>query len=149
MEQEGVEGGGKGRLRLAEIRRILAELNIRPEEIEDKELAEKVRKVLQLLEQLSTAYEKLGVENQSLQDAMNLLKGEQGQPKIKANKKKNDDDDDDDKGEGDVSSEQERKERKQKKKKKSKAKKDKLKPRFARWIRVVCQRMPNSKATRR
>ncbi len=119
-KEEGVEGRGKGRISLAEIRRILADLNIRPDEIEDKQLAEKVRKVLQLLDRISTDYEGLGVENQSLRDAMNLLKGEQGQPKIKASKKKNDD-------QGDISSEKERKNRKARTNKKSKAKKDKIK----------------------
>ncbi len=109
-EQESVEGRRNGTMRPAEIKRILVELNIRPDEIEDKELAEAVRIVLQLLEQISTDYEKMRVENQALRDAMNLLKGEQGQPKIKA-KKKNEDEDKDD---GDVSSEKERKNRKPK-----------------------------------
>ncbi len=118
-EQEGVEGRRKGTIRPAEIKRIVADLNIRPDEIEDKELAEGVRIILQLLEQMSTGYEKMRVENQALRDAMNVLKGEQGQPKLKAKKKNKDD--------GDVSSEKERKSREQGSEKKSKAKKHKIK----------------------
>lgn len=122
-EQEGVEGCRKGTIGPAELKRILAELNIRPDEIEDKELAEAVRIVLQLLEQMSAGYEKMRAENQALRDAMNVLKGEQGQPKIKEKKKKGKEPE----GEGDVSSEKERKSREQGSKKKSKAKKHKIK----------------------
>ena len=91
--QERVEGREKGELRPEEVRRILGELNIRPEEIADKKLSEKVRQVLHLVEQLSAGYEQMRAENQALRDAMNLLKGEQGQPKIKAKKKEEEDDD--------------------------------------------------------
>jgi hypothetical protein len=121
-EQKGSENRGRAKLRRAEIKEILAGLNIRPEEIEDEQLAEKVRKLLHLIELLNEDNEQVRAEKQELQDAMNLLKGEQGKPKIKASQKKPEEE-----KEGDISSEQERKSRKEPSEKKSKAKKHKIK----------------------
>ena len=66
---------------------------------------------------MSQDNEKLKRENQQLRDKISLLKGEQGKPKIRGNKKL---------GEN-ISSDEEIKKRKKKKKKKSKAKKHKIK----------------------
>ncbi len=107
-----------------EISRILARLKIRPEEIEDEQLAEEVAKLYQVIELLNEDNEKLRVERQELRDTLALLKGEQGKPEIKGNKKKKENEEG---KEGDISSEKERKSRKPPEEKKSKAKKDKIK----------------------
>ncbi len=51
-------------------------------------MAEAFRILLQLVESLNEENEQLKVEKQKLRDETNLLKGEQGQPEIKASKKK-------------------------------------------------------------
>jgi len=99
-----------------EINKILNEINIRFDKIDDKEISEAFSSLLQLIEQLSQENEKLKADNQRLRDENNLLKGEQGKPKIRGNTNKG----------KDVSSEAERKEREKKKGKKSKAKKHKI-----------------------
>jgi hypothetical protein len=102
----------------AAIRQKLETINVQPDEIADPQLAEAFRILLQLVESLNEENEQLKVEKQKLRDENNLLKGEQGQPEIKASKKKK---------QTDISSEQERKERKPPTEKKSKAKKHKIK----------------------
>jgi len=116
-------GSEEAKINPAETGRILANLKIRPEEMADDKLAEEVKILYQVIEQLNADNERLRVENQRLRDALAVLKGEQGQPNIKGKQKKKD-------GEGqeeDISSEKERKSRKPPKKKKSKAKKHKIK----------------------
>lgn len=67
--------------------------------ISDEQLAI-VKKLLNIIERLASENETLSAEQQLLRDEINRLKGEQGKPNIKANKKKD----------GDISSESERKE---------------------------------------
>jgi len=101
----------------AEINKILQKINISPDETDNKKLAEVLPILFQLIERLSQENEKFKTEIQKLRDEISLLKGEQGKPKIRGNKKP---------GEN-ISSEKERKQREIKKKKKSKAKKPKIK----------------------
>jgi len=101
----------------AEIKEIFHNIDIRPGEADKKKLTEVLPILFQLIERLSQENEKLKAENQKLRDEISLLKGEQGKPKIRGNKKP---------GEN-ISSERERKKREKKKKKKSKAKKHKIK----------------------
>ncbi len=67
--------------------------------IEDKKAKEVVSILYNLVEESVSAYTRLREEYQKLNDEMNRLKGEQGKPDIKPNKKKD----------GDISSEKERK----------------------------------------
>ena len=99
----------------SEIKEILQKLDIRPGEVDNRKLTEVLPILFQLIERLSQENEKLKTENQKLRDEISLLKGEQGKPRIRGNKKP---------GEN-ISSEKERKKRE--KKKKSKAKKHKIK----------------------
>jgi len=78
----------------------LKTLNIRPDEIADERLAEVIRILLQLIEELSEENEKLKAEKQKLRDTINLLKGEQAKPDTKPSRKKPNED---------ISSEEERK----------------------------------------
>lgn len=101
----------------SEINKIFQKININPDEIDNRKLTKVLPVLFQLIERLSQENEKFKTENQKLRDEISLLKGEQGKPKIRGNKKpgKN------------ISSEIERKKRKKKKKKKSKGKKHKIK----------------------
>lgn len=101
----------------SEIKKIFQKIDIRPGEVDNKKLTEKLPILFQLIENLSQENEKLKAENQKLRDEISLLKGEQGKPKIRGNKKPD----------RDISSEKARKKREKKKQKKSKAKKDKIK----------------------
>jgi hypothetical protein len=100
------------------ITQTLEALNIHPDEIADERLAEVIRILIQLIEELCEENEKLKEENRKLRDAINLLKGEQIRPNIKSSGKKPN---------NEISSEEERKSQKTSKKKKSKAKKHKIK----------------------
>ncbi|MCK4399225.1 MAG: transposase [Methanophagales archaeon] len=102
----------------SQITETLKTLNIRPGEIADERLAEVIRILFQLIEDLSEENEKLKAENQKLRDAINLLKGEQAKPDTKPSRKKPNED---------ISSEEERKSKNTPKEKKSKAKKHKIK----------------------
>ena len=102
----------------SEIKKILEEINIRPDAIENESASKAVFALFQLVERLNKDNESLKIENQNLRDAINLLKGEQGKPTILGNTKKN---------QGDVSSEKEIKKRQIKKDPKSKAKKANVK----------------------
>jgi len=122
VKSKGLRLGGKQRQNPAEIGRILANLKIRPEDIEDEQLAKEVAILYQVIELLSEDNEKVRAERQELRDTLSLLQGEQGKPKIKGGQKK------DEEGKaGDISSEKERKSRKPPEEKKSKAKKHKIK----------------------
>ena len=101
----------------SEIKEILQKIDIRPGEVDNRKPTEVLPILFQLIERLSQENEKLKTENQKLRDEISLLKGEQGKPRIRGNKKP---------GEN-ISSEKERKKREKKKKKKSKAKKHKIK----------------------
>jgi len=60
-----------------------------PKQIQDVEGArEAIIKILNIVEEISAENKRLRAEVQSLRDENNRLKGEQGQPKIKANKNK-------------------------------------------------------------
>jgi hypothetical protein len=98
-------------------------LKIRPEEIEDEQLAKEVAILYQIIELLNEDNKKIRAERQELRDALALLQGEQGQPKIKGGQQKKKEEE----KEGDISSEKERKSRKPPEEKKSKAKKHKIK----------------------
>jgi hypothetical protein len=54
--------------------------------IQDENARELVKRLLNMIEQLSAEVRDLRVENQRLRDEVNRLKGEQGRPKIKGNK---------------------------------------------------------------
>lgn len=101
----------------SEISEILHKIDIRPGEVDNRKLTEALPILFQVIERLSQENEKLKAENQKLRDEISLLKGEQGKPKIRGNKKP---------GEN-ISSEKDRKKREKKKEKKSKAKKHKIK----------------------
>lgn len=102
----------------SQITETLKALNIRPDEIADERLAEVIRILFQLIEELYEDNEKLKAEVQRLRDENNLLKGEQAKPDTKPSRKKPNED---------ISSEEERKPKHIPKKKKSKAKKYKIK----------------------
>ncbi len=61
---------------------------IDPKEIADKQMRQTVELLLNLIEQLNSKVIELEAETQKLRDENNRLKGEQGKPEIKANKKK-------------------------------------------------------------
>jgi hypothetical protein len=58
--------------------------------IEDENARQLIRRLLNLVEKLSADLRDLQAENQALRDEVNHLKGEQGKPKVKANKKQTD-----------------------------------------------------------
>jgi len=93
-------------------------LQINPDEIPDKQIANTIRLLLQIIEELSEENEKLKAEVQKLRDEINQLKGEQGKPKLSGSKKREN---------KDISSEDERKRLDPPKEKKSKAKIPKIK----------------------
>ena len=66
----------------AAVTQMLKILNIHPDEIQDKQLSEAFRILLQLIEEFSEYTEKLEAEIQKLRDEINLLKGEQAKPNI-------------------------------------------------------------------
>jgi hypothetical protein len=102
----------------SEIKQILQEIDIRPDATEKESGSKAVFVLLQLVERLNQENEILKIENQKLRDEVNLLKGEQGKPNVRGNKKG---------GQGNVSSESERKQREKKGERKPKTKKDKIK----------------------
>jgi FtsZ-binding cell division protein ZapB len=102
-------------------------LQINPNEIPDKQLANTIRLLLQIIEELSEENEKLKAEVQKLRDENNLLKGEQGRPKITGSKERQN---------KDISSEDERKRLDPPKEKKSKAKISKIKIDCTEFCRV-------------
>ncbi len=61
--------------------------NIDPSTIEKEELRQIVLDLMNVIENLSAKVAQLTVENQQLRDEINRLKGEQGKPKIRGNKK--------------------------------------------------------------
>ena len=61
---------------------------IDPKEIADEKTRQTVAILLNLIEQLNSKVIDLEAENQKLRDEINRLKGEQGKPDIKGNKKK-------------------------------------------------------------
>ena len=71
----------------SEIKEILHKIDIRPGEVDNKKLTEALPIFFQLIERLSQDNEKLKRENQQLRDEISLLKGEQGKPRIRGNKK--------------------------------------------------------------
>jgi hypothetical protein len=54
--------------------------------IQEENARELVKRLLNMVEQLSRETRELRVENQRLRDEVNRLKGEQGKPNIKGNK---------------------------------------------------------------
>ena len=56
--------------------------------IQEENARELVKRLLNMVEQLSRDVRELRVENQRLRDEVNRLKGEQGKPDIKGNKKR-------------------------------------------------------------
>ncbi len=100
------------------VTQALEALDINPDEIADERLAEVIRILLLLIEELCEEIEELKAEKQKLRDAINLLKGEQAKPDTKPSRKKPNED---------ISSEEERTFQKTSKKKKSTAKKHKIK----------------------
>ena len=102
------------------IRSLQAEINAIGQEIaqiEDSATQAVVKKLLNIIERLCGENDALKTERQQLRDEINRLKGEQGNPDIKANKKKD----------ADISSEAERKEAEAKKKRQRELKLPKVK----------------------
>ena len=87
-------------MKKADISEILKNIQTQVEKIEDSETRKIVSVLYNLVEKSVSNNTSLIEKNQALQDEVNRLKGEQGKPNIKANKKKD----------GDISSEGERKE---------------------------------------
>jgi hypothetical protein len=102
----------------SELKQLLHEIDIQLNISDNKFESKAVFDLFQLVELLNKDNETLKIENQKLRDEVNLLKGEDGKPKV-LGKTKGD--------QGNVSSDSERKRREPKAKKKSKAKKDKIK----------------------
>lgn len=121
-------------MRTSELKQILQEINIRPDATENESVSEAVFVLLQLVERLNQENEKLKIENQKLRDEVNLLKGEQGKPNVRGNKKGN---------QGNVSSEKEIKKREEKEEKKSKTKKDRIKIDRTEVCKVDQSELPN------
>ena len=63
---------------------MIADINLSA--IQDETIRKQIRQLLNLVEKLSADLRALQEENQTLRDENNHLKGEQGKPKIKANK---------------------------------------------------------------
>jgi len=92
---------------------------INPDTIKDLDGArEAVSRLLNLVEALKAQVDQLQVENQNLRDENNRLKGEQGQPDIKPNKKKS---------QSDSSNYSSEKERRKPKRRRKQSKNDKIK----------------------
>jgi len=72
----------------SEITKILESLKISPDDISDKKEAEAFRILLQIIEQLNMEVNALKAELQKTRDELNILKGEQGKPKIPISKQK-------------------------------------------------------------
>jgi hypothetical protein len=102
-----------------------------PNQIQDVEGArEAIIKILNIVEEISKENKRLRAEVQQLRDENNRLKGEQGQPKIKANKNKPNQD---------HSSEKERRKRKRWRKK---SKNDKIEIDREEVVKVDQARLP-------
>jgi regulator of replication initiation timing len=82
-----------------DISRVLEGIQDQVEKIKDRQIKKIVSVLYNLVEKLVSANTSLLDENQALKEEGNRLKGEQGKPDIKANKKQN----------GDISSEKDRK----------------------------------------
>lgn len=101
-----------------EIKKILHDLDVRADILDNETLSRTFSVLINLVETLSEQIDQLKIENQKLRDENNRLKREQGKPNIRGNKGG---------GKGkDVSSEKEINKRKTKKEKKSKRKKNKI-----------------------
>jgi regulator of replication initiation timing len=118
----------------SEIKQILQEIDIRPDATENESGSKAVFVLLQLVERLNQENEILKIENQKLRDEVNLLKGEQGKPNVRGNKKGD---------QGNVSSESERKQREKKGERKPKTKKDKIKIDRSEICKVDQSELPN------
>ena len=70
-----------------EIRKTLDKLSVDIDAIEDKSIRDNQRILLNLVETLVEMNVRLTKTNQELKDEINRLKGEQGKPDIRANKK--------------------------------------------------------------
>jgi hypothetical protein len=86
-------------MKKVDISEVLESIQNQVEKIEDRETKKIVSVLYNLVEDVVLDNTNLLKENQSLKDEVNRLKGEQGKPDIKANKKKD----------GNISSEKERK----------------------------------------
>ena len=102
-------------MKASEIKKALDNLNIDPKKISDQALRTSFILLFNLVEKTLAENETQKNEIQQLKDEISKLKGEQGKPTIRPQKKKD----------GDVSSEKERKNKK-KKKKKNKSKNHKI-----------------------
>ena len=86
-------------MKKVDVSEVLDSIQNQVKEIEDKKTKKIVSVLYNIVEDVVSDNTNLLEENQSLKDEVNRLKGEQGKPDIKANKKKD----------GDISSENERK----------------------------------------
>ena len=78
-------------MKKADVSEVLNSIQNQIEKIEDKETKKIVSVLYNLVEDVVLDNNNLLKENQSLKDEVNRLKGEQGKPDIKANKKKDGD----------------------------------------------------------
>ena len=74
-------------MELEALKKLLAALDINPDEIEDERCATAFRILFAIIEKQNEEFEFLKAENQKLRDEINLLKGEQTKPKIRGSKK--------------------------------------------------------------
>jgi cell division protein FtsB len=88
-------------MELEALKKVLASLDINPDEIKDERYASAFRLLFSIIEKQNEEIEFLKAENQKLRDEINLLKGEQTKPKIRGSKRNKD-----------ISSEKERQKRK-------------------------------------
>ena len=109
---------------------MIAEMNLSA--IQDETIREQMRELLNLVEKLSTNLRVLGEENQALRNEINRLKGEQGKPDTKSNKKKSEET-------TDRSSETERK---QKRKRHTSSKKGEMKINRQEVVKVRAEELP-------
>ena len=114
------------------LKQTLASLGINPDEIENERYAKAFRTLFAIIEILSRELDAVKVERQKLRDEINLLKGEQTKPKIRASKKNDD-----------ISSEDERNERNPLKTRESNARKDKIEIHHTETCSVDKSNLPN------
>ena len=101
--------------------------------IQDEAVRKQIRQLLNLVEKQAAELRALQEENQTLRDEINHIKGEQGKPNIKANKKKS----------TETSNHSSETERKQSRKRHGSSKKDKIKIDRKEVVKVRAEELPS------